>query len=216
MQYLYLGLFIGVTTWHLYCSLKQNAFGRGISKGMILLLLLGFYLESVATPQWTIVAALLFSWLGDVLLIGKGTAWFTAGGIAFMISHGFFIAGYCEFIVWENVPLWLIIALGVFFAAAVTFIFSRLKKYLNKALIVPMFVYLLINGAMNSFALFRFISGISLGTVITVIGALLFFASDTALFFVRFNKNSIQKSHFFVMLTYSLGELLIVLGLILA
>ena len=50
---------------------------------------------------------------------------------------------------------------------------------------------------------------------ITAIGALLFYISDTALFFVRFNKDSRLKTHFLVMLTYSLGEFLIVLGLVL-
>jgi hypothetical protein len=52
-------------------------------------------------------------------------------------------------------------------------------------------------------------------SVITALGALLFYISDTALFFVRFNKDSRLKTHFPVMLTYSLGEFLIVLGLIL-
>ena len=48
----------------------------------------------------------------------------------------------------------------------------------------------------------------------TLIGAALFFISDSSLFFVRFNKDSRLKTHFLVMLTYSIGELLIVLGLL--
>jgi hypothetical protein len=51
--------------------------------------------------------------------------------------------------------------------------------------------------------------------IITAVGALLFFISDSSLLFVRFNKNSRLKTHFLVMLTYSIGEFLIVLGLIL-
>ena len=50
--------------------------------------------------------------------------------------------------------------------------------------------------------------------IVTAVGALLFFISDSSLFFVRFHKDSRLKTHFLVMLTYSLGEFLIVLGLI--
>ena len=49
-----------------------------------------------------------------------------------------------------------------------------------------------------------------LATVVTFIGAVLFFASDSTLFFVRFKKDGLLKTHFLVMLTYILGEFLIV------
>ena len=51
--------------------------------------------------------------------------------------------------------------------------------------------------------------------LITGIGALLFFISDCTLFFVRFDKKFPIKSHFTVMLTYSVGEFLIALGFML-
>ena len=131
-----------------------------------------------------------------------------------MISHAFFIAGYCNEIKFASIPIVLIILLGVFFAVTVAFIFSKLKPHLPKALFYPMFLYLLINGAMNCFAIFRLVSGPTPATITTAIGAALFFVSDTSLFFVRFNKESRLKTHFLVMLTYSIGEFLIVLGLI--
>ena len=77
-----------------------------------------------------------------------------------------------------------------------------------------MYLYLLINGTMNCFAIFRCVSGFSAATLITAIGAALFFVSDTTLFFVRFKKDSILKTHFIVMLTYSIGEFMIILGLL--
>ena len=110
---------------------------------------------------------------------------------------------------------WLVILLAVFFVTVVTYIFSKLKPHLPKALFYPMFLYLLINGAMNCFAIFRWVSVPSAATLTTAIGAALFFISDSSLFFVRFNENGRLKTHFLVMLTYSLGEFLIVLGLIL-
>ena len=214
MNYVFLAIFLISTGIHLYASLKQNTKLRNVTKPFILLSLLGFYVLSAHSSSVAIILALIFSWIGDVLLIPKGLKWFTAGGISFMISHAFFIAGYWRDIVFSQIHVVLIVLLAVFFAAAVAFIFSKLKPYLPKALFYPMFLYLLINGAMNCFAIFRCISSPTAATLTTAIGAALFFISATSLFFVRFNKNGRLKTHFVVMLTYSIGEFLIVLGLL--
>lgn len=214
MKYVFLAIFIVVTAIHLYASLKQNKKLRNQTKPFILLSLLGFYLLAARAPSTWIILALIFSWLGDVLLMPKGVKWFTAGGICFMVSHVFFILGYLKDVSFVTIPVWLVILLAVFFFAVVTCIFSKLKPHLPKALFYPMYLYLLINGAMNCFAIFRWVSFPAAATVITAIGAVLFFISDSSLFFVRFNKDSRLKTHFLVMLTYSIGELLIVLGLL--
>lgn len=214
MNILYLALFAAVVAAHLYASLRNDQYFRGITKGMILLLLLGFYRESAGAPMSLMTAALLFSWLGDLLLLGHGVKWFTAGGISFMASHLLFIASYAGVTDWSRVPLWCAAVLGTAFAAAVVLIFRSLKQFLGKGLTVPMFAYLLINGAMNCFALLRLIAAPGWAPGATAVGALLFFVSDSTLFFVRFNKNSRMKSHFLVMLTYCVGEFLIVLGMI--
>ena len=214
MKTVFLAIFILAAAVHLVASARKDSKWRNISKPFILLSLLGFYVLAARTPSAAVILALLLSWLGDVLLIPKGVKWFTAGGIAFMISHAFFIAGYWKDIDFSGIPGWLIAALAVFFIAAVAFIFSRLRPHLPKALFYPMFLYLLINGAMNCFAIFRLVSLQTAAAFTTALGAALFFLSDTSLFFVRFNKESRLKTHFLVMLTYSLGELLIVLGLL--
>ena len=214
MKYVFLAVFIIATAIHLYASLKQDKKMRNMTKPFILLALLGFYVLAARVPSTFIILALIFSWLGDVLLMPKGVKWFTAGGIAFMISHVFFILGYLKDVNFAAIPVWLVILLAVFFVSVVTYIFSKLKPHLPKALVYPMFLYLLINGAMLCFAIFRWVSVPSAATLTTAIGAALFFISDSSLFFVRFNKESRMKTHFLVMLTYSIGELLIVLGLL--
>lgn len=214
MKYVFLAVFIIATAIHLYASLKQDKKMRNMTKPFILLALLGFYVLAARVPSTFIILALIFSWLGDVLLMPKGVKWFTAGGIAFMISHVFFILGYLKDVNFAAIPVWLVILLAVFFVSVVTYIFSKLKPHLPKALFYPMFLYLLINGAMNCFAIFRWVSVPSAATLTTAIGAALFFISDSSLFFVRFNKDSRLKTHFLVMLTYSISELLIVLGLL--
>ncbi len=214
MKTVFLMIFILSTAVHLYASARKDTKLRNVTKPFILLSLLGFYALAARAPAAAILLALLFSWIGDVLLIPKGVKWFTAGGIAFMISHAFFIAGYCRDIDFARIPGALVVALALFFAAAVAILFAKLRPHLPKALFYPMFLYLLINGAMNCFAVFRCVSAPSAATITTAIGAALFFVSDSSLFFVRFKKDSRLKTHFLVMLTYSLGELLIVLGLL--
>lgn len=214
MKYVFLAVFLVSTVVHLYASIRKDTRMRNISKPFILLSLLGFYVLAARSVSAAIVLALIFSWIGDVLLIPAGVKWFTAGGISFMISHAFFIVGYLKDIMFSKIPAFLVVVLAVFFIATVTFIFSKLKPHLPKALFYPMFLYLLINGAMNCFAIFRCVSTATAATITTAIGAALFFVSDSSLFFVRFNKASRLKTHFLVMLTYSVGEFLIVLGLL--
>jgi uncharacterized membrane protein YhhN len=215
MKYAALILFFIVTGIHLYASLKKDKPLRNRTKPFILLSLLAFYCFSADKIVLTVVLALIFSWIGDVLLIPKGNKWFTAGGISFMISHFFFMMTYAALTDFSviNRAVMIILPAVFFISAAITF--KYLRPHLPKALFWPMLLYLLINGGMNCFAWFRSLSTPGYAGIVTAIGALLFYISDTSLFFVRFNKESRLKTHFLVMLTYSIGEFLIVLGLIL-
>lgn len=218
----YLVMFVCFTTAHLYGSAIKRDSLRAPTKTIILLSILGMYLEWMhmkgVEPSALLVFALITSWLGDVFLIPKGVKWFTIGGIFFWISHFLFIFTYCESsIIFSDINPVLIVLIVLLYGASVCILFNRLKACLPKALFVPMLLYLFTNGTMNVFAWFRFLGGncTVLSGLMTAIGALLFFASDSSLFLVRFDKNSRLKTHFIVMLTYSLGEFLIVLGLML-
>ena len=134
MRYVFLAVFVISTAIHLYASLRKDTRMRNISKPFILLSLLGFYVLAAHSVSAAIVLALIFSWIGDVLLIPYGVKWFTAGGISFMISHAFFIVGYMKDVVFSKIPGLLVVFLAVFFIATVTFIFSKLKPHLPKAL----------------------------------------------------------------------------------
>ena len=175
MTVLFLAVFLISTAIHLYGSLKQNKLVRNITKPFLLASLFGFYYFTADNVLPAILLALFFSWLGDVLLMPAGVKWFTAGGIAFMISHIFFIIGYCEDIDFAARNAVIVALIALIFVGLVVYIFSKLKPHLPKALFYPMFLYLLINGAMNCFAVFRLISKPCIPTAITCIGAVLFF-----------------------------------------
>lgn len=220
--FLYLAIFLAFTGVHLYASKIRRASLRMATKPVILLAILGMYLEYVhyagADPSAIVVFALVMSWLGDVLLIPDGVKWFSAGGVAFLLSHLLFIFAYNESgIVFSAISPAVIVLVSLVYAVTVCLVFAKLRPSLPKGLFYPMFAYLLTNGAMNCFAWFRLFSGScsTLCGLITGIGALLFFISDCTLFFVRFDKKFPIKSHFTVMLTYSVGEFLIALGFML-
>ncbi len=215
MKHISLIIFLVSTAVHLFASHKQDKRLRDITKPFILLSLMGYYCFSVEKARPVVILALLFSWIGDILLIPKGLKWFTAGGISFMISHFFFVLSYVKDIGFSLIHPLIILCLGAFFFFLVMYIFRWLKPWLPKQLYYPMYLYLLINGTMNCFAIFRYLCNKDFASLITMIGAILFFISDTVLFHVRFKKDSRVKTHFTVMLTYSIGEFLIVLGLIL-
>ena len=215
MNITYIVLFGLAALVHLYASFTKNKTLRAISKPILMPTLLAFYLSNATSPSIYVVMALIFSWLGDLFLIPKGIKYFTFGGISFMISHIFFILAYS---MGENVfgNDWYIYAIfGALFVVITFIVFINLRKSLKKPLQIPIGGYLLLNGAMNCFAIFRLFGSTTIANGITVIGALLFFISDVILFFVRFDKNCKIKTHFWVMIAYLAGEFLIILGLLL-
>lgn len=216
MQYVFLSLFVIVSVIHLIDSWRDNAKRRAYTKPFLLILLLLFYFFAAKEISWVLAAALLFSWLGDVLLIPKGTPWFIAGGIAFLVSHILFIFAYLPAIQWERAVWWILIPAALLYYGISVTVTLKLKGNIPVAMIVPMILYLLANSTMNLAALTQLMTLRNAGAAVAYAGAVFFFISDCTLYLVRYhtNKNLIFKKHFTVMLTYLLGECLITVGLL--
>lgn len=216
MKYVFLILYLAVSALHLIASWRDDSDLRKKTKPFLLILLLLYYLFAADKALLWLVLALLASWLGDVLLIPKGHKWFTMGGIAFMFSHLFFVLLYCRQISLSKVSPVLILLLAAAYYGFSLFIIRRIRGNTPKAMIAPMYFYLICNSTMNIFAMMQLLSRPSLAAAVAYLGALLFFASDCCLFLVRYGDKPeiIFKKHFTVMLTYLLGELLIVVGML--
>lgn len=210
-------LFSGI---HLADSWKDDAAARKKTKPFLLIFLILFYVTAARAKGGTehyLLLALITSWLGDVLLIPKGHHWFALGGIAFGASHVFFILVYTQNIVFEGMHWWLVIPIALIYFAVAFAIIVAVQPTTPKIMVGPMYIYLLANATMNSFALMQLITHRTAGTVVAFIGALLFFISDCTLFLVRYykkNEDLVFHKHFTVMLTYLAGELLIVIGML--
>ncbi|MBR4993404.1 MAG: lysoplasmalogenase [Lachnospiraceae bacterium] len=215
MKYIFLILLVIASAIHLYDSWNDNK-RRGVTKPFLLLFIIGYYLCSTDKPYWVLIAALVTSWLGDVLLIPKGHKWFTMGGISFLFCHFLFIGVYMRNIDISKVNFAVVIPIAAVYYTIVFIVIKNLYATTPKPMIPPMCIYLLANATMNVFALKQLFSNPGPGAIVAYAGAVLFFISDCTLYLVRYYKNPdiVFKRHFTVMLTYILGELLITQGVI--
>ncbi|MBR2701140.1 MAG: lysoplasmalogenase [Erysipelotrichaceae bacterium] len=216
MKYIRLVLFGVFSLIHLYDSFFDNSRARKKTKPFLLLFLTLFYLLAAREKNYLLVAALIFSWLGDVLLIPKGDKWFFRGGIAFGISHLFFIAQYIPHISFDRIPWVAVIPAAIVYFGISFAIIEIIKPTTPKSMLFPMYLYLLCNSAMNLFSFNQLLQHHNIGAALALIGAIMFFLSDCALFIVRYGKNPkiVYRKHFTVMLAYLMGEFLIVLGML--
>lgn len=210
-------LFLAASAVHLWDSWKDNGKRRKITKPMLLLTLLAFYCCATKQFSWVLAAALLTSWLGDVLLMPSGAKWFVSGGISFLISHLLFIFVYLPQVKAASVIWWILIPAAIlYYGVSVKVTLSVKDNMESKAMLAPMILYLLINSTMNLFAMAQLMTLKSVGAVVAYLGAVFFFLSDCTLYLVRYhsNKDLIFKKHFTVMFTYILGECLITVGML--
>ena len=221
VAYIFLALFIVASAVHLYHSWTDESKKRAITKPMLLIFLLAYYIFAALAAgeelNYVLIAAIATSWLGDVLLIPKGNGWFTAGGISFLISHITFILVYVPNIKFAEVKWYFVAPLAVVYLAIALKIILAVKKNTPKIMVVPMYLYLIANSTMNIFAFMQLLTNWGAAALIADIGAVMFFTSDCTLFLVRYHekKDIIFKRHFTVMLTYLLGEALITVGILL-
>ena len=216
MKHLFLILFFLVSIIHLVHSWQDDSRKRALTKPFLLLSLAAYYAFAAESISLILLSALLTSWLGDVLLIRKGHKWFIFGGISFLASHVLFVYVFAPAIRWTAVPWALIALLAVVYYGFSLKIMLAVQKTTPKMMLVPMYLYLLANSTMNLFALMRLFTLQTPGSIVSFIGAVLFFISDCTLFLVRYypKTDAVFKRHFPVMLTYLGGEFLITLGML--
>lgn len=210
---IFIAVFIVATLIHLYASFVWNVKLRNITKPFVVLPLLLYYVFASDNIMITMVLALFFSWIGDLLLIPKGLRFFVAGGIAFIASHFFFVASFIPHINFEILPPWIVISLSALYLMASVCIVNKLSSDIHKPLRPPVYAYLLVNAINNCFAFFMLLSSPSMGAAIAFVGTILFFVSDSVLLHVRFKQGTSWKTHAPVMLTYAFAELYITIGM---
>ena len=199
----------------IFALLTGNSQLEYFSKPLLMPVLILYYAlgtRNLRREKWLIIAALAFSWLGDVLLLfDKQTkSFFIYGLIAFLTAHVFYIFYFLK-IRQENrierSPNKLIFAaIAAYTLALFAFIAPNVKN-----LLAPVAVYALVISTMLAASVAAFDFGRQNFGKISVAGTLLFIVSDSILAINRFAA-PFEYAPVFVMLTYALAQLLITEG----
>lgn len=131
-----------------------------------------------------ILVALMFSWVGDALLLSLRSSLLLAGIAAFFFAHVAFAAAFAS----QNLDaLWLFSSLAILTAAALTFI-RWLWKYLTSFYKIAVPVYLATITVMTSLAIAASVASFA---PLLGIGAIAFAVSDVSVALNRFVERKI-------------------------
>lgn len=157
-----------------------------VFKPLTMLLILALALQpSLSTPppyRWLVVTALLFSLVGDVLLMLPSDR-FAAGLASFLVAHLVYTAAFAA-----EAGLGASPGLLIAFAAAGLALDLLLRPGVPRPLRLPVLLYSAAIVVMGWQAAARWLVVGQLGALLACVGAILFLASDAALAVDRFRR----------------------------
>jgi uncharacterized membrane protein YhhN len=208
--------FIVILTVHFAGIVVKNQLIEYVSKPLIIISIAGYFLSHTnkinsGLKKW-ILAALFFSWAGDILLMfqPKDKLFFLLGLSAFLMAHIFYIVFFHLVRVRENVRgnAWLLLIVVIYYAALLTF----LSPYLGD-MKLPVRIYGIVISFMFMLAMHMLSIRNKMAGQWMMTGALLFVISDSVLAINKFYQ-SFEIAAVVIMLTYGLAQLFIVEGAI--
>ena len=187
-----------------------------IAKPLIMISLMSYYLFSVSERNYFFMAAIVFCWLGDVLLMFQRDEMFFMGGlVAFLSGHVLYVFSYRQMCDPDGVDK-LLGSQKVRFSFPIilagTGLVVVLLPHLGE-LKIPVMIYALVLTIMVLQALFRFGFTAKRSFVLIFVGALFFMISDSALAINKF-MHPLPMASLLIMSTYITAQYLIVEGAI--
>ncbi len=149
------------------------------------------------------LAALFFSWLGDVLLMRSSEGFFMGGLAAFLSAH------VCYIWIFSREATLHPLRVLPFLMYVVLLLAGPLHGKLPESLQIPVYSYVVVITAMGIVASLR--STQRPGYELILIGSILFILSDSFLALNKFS-SPLPLAGFWVMLTYGLAQYFIVKG----
>jgi uncharacterized membrane protein YhhN len=186
-----------------------------LKPALIPLLGFGVYFHPKFLSRRILLTALIFSWIGDVILIFADIAeiYFILGLVSFLIAHITYCVLFNKQIIGEIQINKVLFGLGsLVIAFYLTAIILVLMPNLGD-LKIPVIVYAAVISTMLLFAFNGYLIWKKPGALYIFLGAITFVISDSILAFDKFHA-PIEKSSFFIMLSYLVAQYLIVVGII--
>ena len=208
MKMIFLYVLVGVSVVHLVSRLFKGVIFQAVTKALLVPLILAIYVSGGNKVFIPVVAALVFGWIGDILLIKiDDIRFFRLGLAAFLLGHIIYIPSMLFPVEKINI---IALVISLLSGAALGFFIHRTIRP-NREMRIPSIAYesviiLLVASAVQLF-LFK---GHPFGTLVLT-GSLFFIISDSMLAFFTFRSEP-RIGQFLVMLTYITAQLCIILG----
>ncbi len=194
---------------------------RYFTRPLLMPVLIGVYTQgtvSLVRRDWFVIAALIFSWFGDLaLMIAAGSkVLFLTGLVSFLIAHLFYINAYRlvrdrSAVMILGAKPWLAIPILVFLVAMLSLVLPAVTPDMW----APITVYTLVIGTMSIFALNRYKRVSDNSFWLVFIGALTFMLSDSLIAINTFlYHGSLYMSGVWIMSTYIAGQYMIAKGML--
>lgn len=186
-----------------------------LKPALIPLLGFGVYFHHKFPSRKTLLTALLFSWIGDVVLLFADIAeiYFILGLVAFLISHIAYCVLFNKQITGEIQINKLFFGIG---SLLIAFYLIGMVLFLMPSLgdlKIPVIIYAAVISTMLLFAFNGYLIWKKPGSLYVFLGAVIFVISDSILAIAKFH-TPIEKSSFFIMLTYLVAQYLLVVGIL--
>ena len=196
----------GLTIWSDSAGRKRLfRLAKPLTTGLIIAVAAVAATPVPAAYKMLILGGLVFSLLGDVALIVP-EKWFTAGLVAFLTAHVFYILAFKP-----GPGHRASTAIFLPFILYGLLMFFLLAPRLGK-MKMPVLVYIGVITAMAGFAAGRFVDLGGTPRLLAFAGAILFLISDSVLAYDRFARK-IPRAQFFILGTYFPAQLLIALSI---
>ncbi|CAN5371821.1 lysoplasmalogenase [soil metagenome] len=211
----FLFLFIGVSLAQLLALIIGWPMVHLVTKPLIMLSLTGYYWINAERRSLTFILALLFCWLGDVLLMFESTAalFFIFGLLSFLMGHLLYMISYRK-LRDDDISHELLWTQKVRFSIPIVLIGTGLITVLFPTLgilKIPVLIYSMVLVGMVMTALFRYGRTSLLSFWLVFAGAAFFMISDSLLAINKFYA-PLPFGGFMIMLTYIGAQYLIVQG----
>jgi uncharacterized membrane protein YhhN len=213
----FLKSYIGLSILYLLIVfIGQEQLAWFIKPFLIPFLSLGVIFHGSFPSKKLLLSALVFSWIGDVLLLfsDKHEAYFISGLIAFLISHIVYIITFSKQLKIRNRKNKAVFWIGV--TVIIVYLMTMLAILLPSLgdFKIPIFIYALVLSTMLLFAFKGFLIWKEPANWYILVGAITFVSSDSILAFGKFYLSaSIIQAPFLIMVTYLVAQYLIVKGI---
>ncbi|MFT5251106.1 MAG: putative membrane protein YhhN [Flavobacteriales bacterium] len=209
--------YIGISVMYLIIlSVGHDDIAWFIKPLLLPFLIVAVYFAPSFSTKKFLITALLFSWIGDIILLfgDRAEIYFIGGLISFLISHVIYIVLFSKQMKKSRESSKALFWVGV--TTIIMYLMMMLFLLLPTLgdLKLPVFVYALVLSTMLLFAFKGFFLWDKPERWYILIGAIVFVSSDSILAFNKFH-HALQMSAVLIMSTYLFAQYMIVKGILL-